>query len=308
MLGPQLFTGPCGLAHLDVDELADAIIGAWDDFVTVAASANLGRPSRLPGWNGRQVCIHLGSWEDHEVLGNVVAAARSGGGPAAESPDDGNAALNATHATATDAEVLSALHRSRDILEAWFQGPEPHELGTALVRSSVGDLPLLGLLSAGCYELAVHALDLAACGAAAPSEHLLQRGLAALIDVTGNLSARHDIPITVSAQTPTGGWAFESFSDGTWSTTAVPAGPYHGTGVRGAAADLLDVSAGRAALPLLLAKRRLTVQQLPSFMRLAPIVSEVPGLPGGAALKAGVGGISAVTGGVSKVLGKLRRG
>ena len=78
-------------------------------------------------------------------------------------------------------------------------------------------------------------------------------------------------------------------------------------GVRGSIADLLDVSAGRITLPSLLLTRRLTVQHLPQFMRLAPILSEVPGLPGGAALKAGVGGLSAMTGGVGKLLGKIRR-
>jgi uncharacterized protein (TIGR03083 family) len=306
MLGPSLFTSPCGLADSGMEELGDAIVGAWDDFLAVAASADLSRPSRLPGWSGREACIHLGSWDDHRVMSSVVAAARSGGGEEPADVDGGNARLNAAHRDASNDDVLAALQRSRDVIEAWFEGAEPAELGLALVRSAVGELPLLALLSAGCYELAVHALDLGPCGADAPSPFLLGRGLAALIDVTGALSARHDIPITVTAQTPDGGWAFTSSADG-WTTDAVPPGTYLGTGVRGTAADLLDVSAGRVPLPGLLLTRRLVVQQLPSFMRLAPILSEVPGLPGGSALKAGVGGISAVTGGVSKVLGRLRR-
>lgn len=307
MLGPSGFVSPCGVADLDVEALGDAVGGAWDDFLAVATSADLSLPSRLPGWNGRQVCIHLGSWDDHEVLSGITAAARSGGGPAPTPGEEGNAALVEAHRHATDGDVLAALQRSRDVLEAWFQGPEPAQLGRALVRSSVGELPLLGLLSAGTYELAVHALDLAPCGADAPSDFLLQRGLAALIDVTGNLAARHDIPISVTAQTPRGGWRFSSAEDSTWTTTAVAAGDYEGTGVRGTAADLLDVSAGRVTLPSLLVQRRLVVQHLPSLMKLAPILTEVPGLPGGAALRAGVGGLSAVTGGVSRVWGRLKR-
>lgn len=306
MLGPHLFTTPCGLADVPADELGDAILGAWDDFLTVADSADLTKPSRLPGWTGRDVLVHLGTWDDREVMTGIVAAARAGGGPEPSDIDDGNAAINAAHTGASIEQVLGALQRSRDRVERWFDGAEPAELGKALVRSSVGELPLLSLLSAGCYELAVHALDLTPCGAEAPSSFLLQRGLAALMDVTGALSARHDIPITVTGQTPDGGWSFTSSVEG-WTTQPVAAGSYLGPGVKGTVADLLDVSAGRAAIPTLLVSRRLVVQQLPAMMKLSPILSEVPGLPGGAALRAGVGGLSAVTGGVSKVLGAFRR-
>lgn len=309
MLDPYLFTSPCGLADVPPDDLGDAILGAWDDFLAVAGSADLSKPSRLSGWTGRQVLIHLGTWPDHQVLDTVVAAARAGGGPEpsdASATDDGNAALNAAHADATDAEVLAALQHSRDLTEKWLEGPEPAEIGRALIRSSVGELPVLSLLSAGCYELAVHALDLKPCGADAPSPFLLQRGLAALMDVTGALSARHHIEIEVTSQSPDGGWAFSSTTSG-WTTTAVPAGRFTGPGVKASVIDLLDVSAGRVSIPTLLVSRRLVPQQLPAMMKLSPILSEVPGLPGGAALRAGVGGLSAVTGGVSKLLGAFRR-
>jgi hypothetical protein len=152
----------------------------------------------------------------------------------------------------------------------------------------------------------VHALDLAPCGAAAPSGFLLGRGLGALMDVTGALSSQSGIDITVTAQSGFGGWSFTSTTDG-WTTRPVPAGPFEGVGVLGAAADLLDASAGRAQVPLLLVQRRLRVQEMASFMRLAPLVHEVPGLPGGSALRAGVSGLSSVTGGVNKLIGRLRR-
>jgi uncharacterized protein (TIGR03083 family) len=306
MLGPDLFTSPCGLADVPPDDLGDAILGAWDDFLAVAGSADLSTPSRLSGWSGRQVLIHLGTWPDHAVLAKVLAAARAGGGPEPSNIDDGNAALNAAHAGRSDEEVLDALRLSRDLLEEWFEGPDPAEIGKALIRSSVGELPVLSLLSAGCYELAVHALDLKPCGADAPSPFLLQRGLAALMDVTGALSARHEIEINVTSQTPEGGWGFSSTTEG-WTTSAVPAGPFPGPGVKASTADLLDVSAGRVSIPTLLVSRRLAPQQLPAMMKLSPILSEVPGLPGGSALRAGVGGLSAVTGGVSKLLGAFRR-
>ncbi len=309
MVGAQPFPRPCGLADTPVPDLGDAVVGAWDDFLAVAHSADLTKASRLPGWSGRDLCIHLGTWDDHNVLPGIVTAARNGGGAPSKDAAGVNKAnddLIAVHATASVDDVLVALQRSRDDLESWFEGPEPDDLGRALVRSSVGELPLLSLLSAGCYELAVHALDLRPCGAQPPSPFLLSRGLAALIDVTGALAARHDVAITVTAQTPTGGWSFTASEQG-WTNDEVTAGTYQGVGVRGSTADLLDVSAGRVALPSLLLTRRLSVQHLPQFMRLAPLLSEVPGLPGGAALKAGVGGLSAVTGGVGKLIGKIRR-
>lgn len=306
MPAPDQLPSPCGLAETDHSALGDAIVGAWDDFLAVVDTADLSRPSRLQGWSGRDACIHIGAWDDHPALVRLVAAARDGGGTAPRDADADNARLVAAHQDATDEEVRAALRRTRDVLEAWFDTTEPGELGTARVRSSVGELPLLSVLHAGCYELAVHALDLAPCGAAPPSAFLLDRGLAALLDVTGALSARADIDITVTAQAPVGGWSFTSTA-GRWTTQPVPAGRFEGVGVRGSTVDLLDASAGRASLPTLLLTRRLAVQQLPSFMRLAPLVDDVPGLPGGAALKAGLSGLGAVTGRVGQLVGRLRR-
>ena len=77
--------------------------------------------------------------------------------------------------------------------------------------------------------------------------------------------------------------------------------------MRGAAVDLLDASAGRAGVPQLVATRRLQVQELQSWMRLAPLLEEVPGLPGGAALRGAVGAVTGVVGGVGRVLGRFRR-
>ena len=313
MLGPAPFPGRCGIAETAVPVLRDAVLDAWDAFLEVARSADLTRPSRLPGWSGADTCIHLGDWDDHRVLASIEHTARTGGAPdAVHDPDASNARLVAAHRDASPAQVLASLERSRDALATWFDGPGPAEIGLATCGSAVGPLPLLSLLHAGVYELAVHALDLHPCGAAAPPPSLLDRGLAALLDVTGALSARAGIDLTVTAQAPAGGWAFTSGPDG-WTTSPVPAGPFAGVGVRGSAADLLDASCGRTALPLLLVSRRLQVQQLTSFMRLAPLLSQVPGLPGGAALRAGVGGVGAVTGsvgavagGVGKLLGRLR--
>jgi uncharacterized protein (TIGR03083 family) len=292
-----------GLADTDLTELGDHVVACWDEFLDVvtAPATDLGRPSRLPGWSGRDTCVHLARWDDHSVVDAVVASA-SDGAPQipAGSPDAANARLVAAHADASDEEVVAAVRRARDDVAAFFASDSAAELGRTTSASTVGPLPVASVLHAGCYELAVHALDLAPCGAPPPAGHLLDRGLAALIDVTGALSARHDVHLTLTAQTPSGGWAYASSSDG-WSTTPVPAGPYAGTGVSGTVEDLLDASAGRRALPQLLVQRRLVVSEMTSFMRLAPLLSEVPGLPGGAALRTAVAGL----GGVSRLLGRL---
>lgn len=300
--GPVQFPGRCGIAETDLTSLGQAVVAGWDAFLEVVRDprTDLARPSRLPGWSGADTCIHLGSWDDHEVLVGVVESARNAGAGDEPTPDADNAGVVDAHRDASPAQVVEALERSRDTIAAWFASDGPAEVGRARSRSAVGTLPVLSLVHAGCYELAVHALDLAPCGAPAPSAHLLDRGLAALIDVTGALSARAGVHIALTASAPTGGWQFTSGADG-WTTVPAPS-RFDGTGVRGTAADLLDASAGRQHLGQLLLTRRLVVQQLPSFMRLAPLLNDVPGLPGGAALKTAVAGLGSVT----KVLGRFR--
>lgn len=305
MLGAVAATGRFGLAEADPAELGSQVLAAWDDFLEVARSADLSRPSRLPGWSGRATCVHLGAWEDSRVLDALVASARAGDLADATDPDAQNDVLVQAHREASDAEVLDALQSARDRIARFF-AEEAQEVGRLLSRSAVGPLPVLSLVHAGTYELAVHALDLAPCGARPPSPQLLDRGLASLLDVTGALSARAGVDIALTAMTPTGGWRYTSDAEG-WRTEPVAAGDVDGVGVRGSAVDLLDASAGRAGLPQLLLTRRLHVQQLPQWMRLAPLLDDVPGLPGGAALKAGVGGLTSVVGGVGKVLGRFRR-
>ena len=280
MLGTMTSVGRAGLP---VPELRQFVLDAWDDFLSVVAGADLSRPSRLKGLSCRDVLVHLGTWDDHRVLPGLVAAARTGSGEAAGNPDDINAALLARHTAATEQDVREALEWSRQEIADWLDSPEAPELGHAVVTSAVGRLPLLSVLHAGCYELAVHALDLRA---ARPSDRLLDHGLAALVDVTGALASQHGIGMSLAAVAPEGGWSFASTPQG-WSVTPA-AGRFDGPGVRGDAAVLLDASAGRASLPPLLARRKLKVQDMAGFLRLAPMIDAVPGLPGGPVLRAGV--------------------
>lgn len=290
-----------GLASGDPRQLGEHVVAAWDDFLLCVRGADLDRASRLPGWRGREVAIHLGAWEGHDVVGTLLTSAASGGGDHHDA-DATNARLVAEHRDATSDEVVDALVRARSEVAAYFASSAASELGTAPAGSPLGPLPVSTLLHAACYELAVHAVDLAPCGAPPPSAALLDRGLAALIDVTGALASRSGVDITLTAQTPNGGWGFRSDPAG-WETFASSPGRFVGTGVSGSPIDLLDTSAGRANLGQLLLTRRLQVQQLASFMRLAPLLHEVPGLPGGAALRTAVAGLGSVT----KVLNRFKR-
>jgi hypothetical protein len=141
------------------------------------------------------------------VLEAVLDSAREGGHGRLGDPDDGNARLVAAHRDASPDEVVAALVAARDRVAGFFSSPDARELGRALARSHVGPLPVLSLVHAGCYELAVHALDLGPCGAPPPDDVLLDRGLAALIDVTGALAARAGVELTLTGQAPAGGAA-----------------------------------------------------------------------------------------------------
>jgi hypothetical protein len=295
-----------GLADLDPPHLGREVLACWDAFLELvtAPSTDLTRPSRLRGWTGRDTCIHLGDWPDAPVLERLLASAEQGGTGPPTRPDDVNAVLVDAHRDASTAEVVEALHRSRAGLAAFFDSDAARRLGRAPARSAVGPLAVLTLVHAGCYELAVHGLDLAPCGAPAPPEHLLQRALAALLDITGALTSGAGVSMVLTGQTPTGGWRFRSDEHG-WTTEPVGPGEFEGTGVRGTVVDLLDTSAGRSNLAQLVVTRRLQVQQMQHFMNLAPLLDAVPGLPGGPALRSAVGGLHGIGTGVGRLLGRL---
>ncbi len=312
MPAPIFLPGPCGLADTGPEQLGQSVLAAWDGFLDLVAVTDLERPSRLRGMSGRDVLVHLGSWPDSSVVDSLLTSAREGAVGTSTSLDETSGQLLAAHRDATTEQVVASLHRGRAALADFFASPEAVELGRALARSTAGPLPVLTLLNAGTFELAVHALDLGPCGAPSPPAQLLDSGLSALVDITGALAGRAGVDLVLGAQTPLGGWAFDS-RDAGWTTTRLPAGPVSGVGVSGTAADVLEAASGRALLPQLLVTRRLVVHQLPQWMRLAPLLDDVPGLPGGAALRGAVGSVSGVVGGVSgvvsgvgKVLGRLR--
>jgi Mycothiol maleylpyruvate isomerase N-terminal domain len=276
--------GRAGLADLPLDEQRDRVLAAWDGFLAVVGGTDLSRPSRLPGWSRHDVAVHVGDWGGTTTLDRLLDQARSGTpGPPLDT-DAVNAALVAAHRDASREDVLGALARSRRRAADWFDKPDapdgPRALGRATVMSVVGTLPLLTVVNAGGYELAVHALDLGE----RPPDELADAGLAALVDVTGAFAHRRGLRTALAAWTGSTGWQVRTDRDG-WATHGVDARPA-GAVVEADAVTLLDASAGRRAVPQLLAARKIRVHGLADIVRLAPIVDEIPGLPGGPALRA----------------------
>jgi hypothetical protein len=205
-----------------------------------------------------------------------------------------NEALVRAHRDASRDEVLASLQLARDNGAEFFTRADPglDHLPTASV---LGPLPVLGVMLAGTYELAVHALDLAPAGAPTPPDHLLLTGLAALADVTGALAARTGVHGGAALHAPIGGWSFRA-TDAGWTVQRLGPDRPHGPAVEADAAGLLDFSAGRINPLAAITRGHLRVHDLGGLLRLAPIVEKVPNLPGGPALRV-----------AARSLGRLRR-
>ena len=290
-----------GVASWDVATVHELTLAAWTEFCGLAEHVDLGAASRVPGWSGHDLLVHLGTWPERAALDQSAARARSGDFEVTFDVDSSNDAIIAAHAEDSRGDVLGALHESRGRLDRFFDSGEATELGTRWTASHLGPLPLLTVVTAACYELAVHALDLEPAGAPHPSGELLYAGVASLVDVTGALAARHDIATTVTAAAPDRGWRFTTYDDGGWLTEPVADGSVHGCGVSGPMRDLLDVSAGRANATTMMMRGRLRPHGLPQFLKLSLLLEEVPGLPGGRALQAAAGRL----GGAGRLVRKL---
>src|SRR3954452_1027865 len=268
-----------GLADEGRERVGGMVLEAWDFFLEQAASVDLDRQSRLPGWRAHEICVHLGCWDGHQALADLIASARSGGTGTPPDVDAVNKRVTSAHGGASREEVLAALRRNREAT-ARYLAEQPAELDTALTVSVVGRIPLLSVVLGQAYELAVHGLDLVSCGAAPPPPTVLQSGLAALADVTGGLAASLHITGGVTLATPDGGWAFSADAHG-WTVRRVAAGEHSGPAVEAPAQLLLEAASGRINPVPAVAPRRLKVHEISGLLALVPIVQAVPGIPGG---------------------------
>jgi uncharacterized protein (TIGR03083 family) len=276
-----------GLASVDPSDVAELVAGAWDGVADLARRLDLDRPSRLPRWRVRDVLVHLGSWPEHTRFDRLVDDVRLGRAAEPEDVDARNALLVAAHRDAGADEIAAALEQARDRALAYLNGPDAERLGREPAESPVGLIPLTCVVAASAYELAVHALDVTA-----PDDvprAVLEAGVGALVDTTGALCARSGVNGRFAVVTPGCGWACGA-DDGSWTTMRLEGGlsvaQLSWPTLRGEAADVIDGSAGRRPVLQLLLTRRLRLHDVAGLMTLLPALDGVPGLPGGAALRA----------------------
>ncbi|MDQ1287867.1 MAG: hypothetical protein QG622_1432 [Actinomycetota bacterium] len=277
---------PHGFASAPSPEVAELLASAWDGVADLARATDLDAPSRLEGWTARDVLVHLGSWPEHVRFERLVEDVRRGRVPERDDVNARNALVVAAHADAGVDDIVAALGRARDRALEFLTSAEAETLGHRPADSPVGPIPLTGVLVAGAYELAVHALDVASPHEVPPG--VLGAGVASLVDTAGALAARSGLDARFAVLTPVGSTACRS-QHGGWTTLRLGHRPIDELGwpsVRGEAADVIDASAGRrAAVPLMLA-RRLRLTDVPGLLTLLPALETVPGLPGGTALRA----------------------
>jgi hypothetical protein len=274
--------GGLGLASDAPDRLASSVAQSWALFAAMVDDLDLDAPTRAKGLTAREILVPLGAWPDNRPLAQLLDEAQRG----VVGDHDQSAlvdAVRAAHADEPDHAVRDAVRRQGEEMESFLFGPEVDELGTLPVASMLGTLPVLTFLHAATYPLATAALDLESAGAQVP-DALLDNGLVGLTDIIGALAARQGLTASISATTPTvtvgsgaqsGAWATRRLDE-----TADELGP----GVRGSTRLLLEVTAGRADVPGAYRRGELGVEDLTGLLALAPIVEQVPGIPGRGAL------------------------
>ena len=278
-------SGDRGLALADPDSVGVATLNAWNLLIEAARSCDLTLPSRTRDRTGAQMLLPFGDYPENRGMAQILDDARNGRTGTVDQLDDAARVLEA-HGQDSPDEIVAALERSRDDLESWIDDGGPRAEGMLLTRSLLGTLPVLTLVHAMSFQLAVTARDLEPCGATVPAE-LLDTGLLALLDTTGALAARQNATASLTVTTPelfvgTGAQATD------WCTVNldefrgldIPLGP----GIIASSAVMLDIASGKANVPGLYASGDVKVTDLSGLLALAPIIEGVPGIPGGAAL------------------------
>jgi hypothetical protein len=292
--------GEHGLATSDPDRLSASVAQSWALFAAMVDDVDLDAPTRAKGLTAREVVIPLGAWEDNRPLAAVLEEARRG----VVGDHDQSALVDAvrrTHRDEPDEAVREALRLQGQQMDAFLYGDGVDELGLAPVASMLGTLPVLTFLHAATYPLATSALDLERAGAVVP-DALLDNGLLGLLDTVGALAARQGLTASLAAVTPTV-VAGTGAARGAWRTARLDEEDLDGVlpdaagpSVSGSVRLLLDVVAGRADVPSAVARKELGVHDVPGLLALAPMVEQVPGIPGRAALVAAIRATSALTG------------
>jgi hypothetical protein len=292
--------GERGLATSDPDRLAAGIAQSWALFAALVDGVDLDAPSRAKGLLAREVVIPLGAWDDNRPLPVLLEQARRG---VVGEHDQGALvdAVRAAHRGEPDDEVREAIRRQGDQMEHFLYGDGLAELGALPVASMLGTLPVATFLHAATYPLATSALDLETAGATVPQQ-LLDNGLLGLVDTIGALAARQGVTGSIAALTP-GGIVGMGAHDGAWRTQRIDPGDLDGElpgaagpSVEGSTRLILEITSGRADIPTAVRRKEIAVHDLAGLLALTPVVEQVPGIPGRAALVGAIRAMTAVTG------------
>ena len=289
-----------GLASGDHDALAESIALGWELFGKLASSADLDAPSRRDGWLGRDVVARVGLWPFARGLEDLLDDARSGEANTHNSEELDHAILERT-AGLPESEIHGSVDAAAAYTKDWLSGDGPGTWGLVPTSSPLGPLPLLTVVHAMNFQLAVTALDLEPCGADV-SDELLDLGVVALLDTAGALAARAHVTGTFTARTPGLTLGIGSHA-GRWRTREVPAERWLGPGVDTSQRVLLNAASGRVSASSLYRSGELQVHDLPGLIRLAPALEGVPGIPPLGAVGRALHVVDAVGG----LLGRFRR-
>lgn len=289
-----------GLASGDLEELAASIDRAWAIFEGLADDADLDAPARKHGWLGRGIVARVGEWPFGRRLQDMLSEAHDGDADFYDS-DVLDELVRDRTADLPDEDILAAVSAARRTTSEWLASDGPATWALVHTSSPLGPLPVLTVMSAVTYQLAVSALDLEPCGVRAP-DALMHIGLTALVDATGALAARKHVTGSFTAVTPeliVGVGA----RGGHWRTVRLDEDPQAGPGVVAPARVIVDATSGRVNVAHLYRTGALHVRDLGGMVRLAPVLEGVPGLPPLGAVGRALHMVEAVGG----FLGRLRR-
>lgn len=301
-LPPALIPSPGerGLATSDPERLAASVAQSWALFGAMVDDVDLDAVSRAKGLTAREVVIPLGAWDDNRPLPALLEEARRG---VVGDHDQGALvdAVRSAHRHESDTAIREALRRQGEDMESFLFGSDVDELGGAPVASMLGTLPVVTFLHAATYPLATSALDLERAGARVP-EVLLDNGLLGLVDTIGALAARQGLTASIAAITP-GRVVATGATGGAWRTALLDAESLDGDlpdaagpSAEGSARLILDITSGRADIPTAIRRREVAVHDLAGLLALAPVVEQVPGIPGRAALVGAIRATSVLAG------------
>ncbi len=294
-LPESLIPGPGdrGLGTCAPTVLVEAVARSWELFVALAEPLDLDAVTRAKGLTVREILIPLGAWDDNRPLAQLLRDARAG---VVGEHDQGALVdeVRERHRHERDSDILDALRLQHEQMIGFVQAGDEDGLWGSPVASMLGTLPLVTYLMAATYPLATSALDLESAGAHVP-DGLLDNGVLGVIDTIGALAARQGVTASLTAVTPTvvAGTGAQS---GAWTPRLLDDGPAAAPSVHGTSRVLLEVVAGRANVPEALGRRELSVSDAPGLLALAPVIEQVPGIPGRMALVAAIRTTTAISG------------